>query len=69
MAIADPARLYTALLNTGLQQKDPALYQVIHDLIAQVINLAANQSSVNSSSSTPATVDQSVIMARIILDN
>jgi hypothetical protein len=32
----DPSRLYTALLNTGLQQKDNALYQVIHDLIGTV---------------------------------
>ncbi len=29
----DPARLYTALLNTGLQIKDNPLYQVIHNLI------------------------------------
>jgi hypothetical protein len=36
----DPTRLYTALLNTGLQQKDNPLYQVIHDLIGQVIQQA-----------------------------
>lgn len=29
----DPNRLYSALLNTGLQQKDNPLYQVLHDLI------------------------------------
>lgn len=33
------ARLYTQLLNTGLQQKDPALYQVIYSLIQSLINI------------------------------
>lgn len=47
MAI-DPTRLYTALLNTGLQQKDNPLYQVIHDLIN---NLSAISKQTNLSSS------------------
>jgi hypothetical protein len=49
MAI-DPSRLYTALLNTGLQRKDNPLYQVIHDLIANLItlNLQTNSSSSGS---------------------
>lgn len=38
----DPSRLYTALLNTGLQQKDNPTYQVIHDLI-KTLNLIASQ--------------------------
>ncbi len=33
MAIFDPSRLYISLQNTGLQQKDNPLYQVIRDLI------------------------------------
>lgn len=35
----DPTRLYSALLNTGLQNKDNALYQVIHQLIGKVASL------------------------------
>lgn len=35
----DPTRLYTALLNTGLQQKDNPLYQVIRQLIDQLANV------------------------------
>lgn len=52
MAIADPARLYTLLLNTGLQSKDNALHQVIHDLIGAVVgvNKSINTSSVSSGS-------------------
>ncbi len=33
----DSARLYSALLNTGLQTKDNALYQVIYNLIGAVV--------------------------------
>lgn len=36
----DPARLYSALLNTGLQTKDNPLYQVIYQLIGQVVKLS-----------------------------
>lgn len=35
----DPARLYSALLNTGLQSRDNPLYQVIYQLIGLVVNL------------------------------
>lgn len=35
----DPARLYSALLNTGLQQKDNPLYQVIYNLIGTLISI------------------------------
>ena len=40
----DPTRLYVLLLNTGLQTKDPPLYQLIHQLIAIIsaINNATN---------------------------
>jgi hypothetical protein len=46
----DPTRLYTALLNTGLQQKDNPLYQVIHDLIGQIVQQAKISNSSSSSS-------------------
>jgi Collagen triple helix repeat (20 copies) len=44
MTLYDPTRLYSALLNTGLQQKNNPLYQVIYDLIGAVagINKQAN---------------------------
>jgi hypothetical protein len=41
----DPSRLYTTLLNTGLQQKNNALYQVIHDLIGLVTSINKTTSS------------------------
>jgi hypothetical protein len=44
MAI-NPSRLYTTLLNTHLQSKDNPLYQVLHDLID---NLIAVNAQVNS---------------------
>jgi len=40
----DPSRLYSALMNTGLQQKDNALYQVIHDLIG-ALSLVTKQTN------------------------
>lgn len=50
----DPSRLYTLLLNTGLQSKDNPTYQVIYQLIGQLARLttAANTSSGSSSSSS-----------------
>lgn len=52
----DPARLYTALLNTGLQQKDNPLYQVIYNLIGTVVQLRTSSSgSSGGSGSTGAT--------------
>lgn len=55
----DPSRLYSSLLNTGLQVKDNALYQVIRDLIGQVSKLAsAANSSSGSSGSGSSTVTE-----------
>lgn len=48
----DPSRLYSALLNTGLQQKDNPLYQVIKNLID---NLVAAVKAINSSGSGTGT--------------
>ncbi len=50
MAQIDPNRLYTALLNTGLQTKDNALYQVIYQLIGSLSGLTRNVNGIVSSS-------------------
>lgn len=49
-------RLYAALLNSGLQTKDPALYQVIYQLIGGVNRLAIQVSNV-----IPATITGVII--------
>jgi len=48
--IVDPTRLYSSLLNTGLQNKDPALYQVIYQLIGQLAKLTVSIDSGSSGS-------------------
>jgi hypothetical protein len=65
----DPARLYATLLNTGLQQKDPALYQLIRSLIGEIVTLSNTQTATSTASATPVANDSAVIMARVILDN
>ena len=45
MPTFDSKRLYSALLNSGLQVKDPALYQVIYQLIGALVG---TQNSINS---------------------
>jgi len=52
----DPARLYSALLNTGLQSKDPPLYQVIYQLIGQMIKLTVNTAGITSGGGSGATI-------------
>lgn len=44
----DPTRLYSALLNTGLQSKDNALYQVIHDLIGNLASISNQTNTIIS---------------------
>jgi hypothetical protein len=44
--ISDPARLHALLLNTGLQQKNQPLYQVMHDLITTVLGVNTNVTQV-----------------------
>ena len=52
----DPARIYSALQNTGLQRKDNPLYQVIRDLIGAVssidqqvtVNTGGSSSTINN---------------------
>lgn len=53
----DPARLYSALLNTGLQSRDNALYQVIHDLIANLVLVSKQTSTVISGGSSTSIVN------------
>lgn len=48
----DPTRLYSALLNSGLQNKDPALYQVIYQLIGAISKLKLETLGSSSSSSS-----------------
>lgn len=49
-AAIEPARLYTVLTKTGLQTKDPVLYQLLYNLIGNLVNLRAS----NNSSSDPS---------------
>lgn len=53
MAQNDPAKLYALLMNTGLQQKDQPLYQVIHDLIATLVGVNTQVNTVSSAISSP----------------
>ena len=48
----DVTRLYTTLLNTGLQIKDNALYQVIHDIIAALLQTNTTITTIGSSSTS-----------------
>lgn len=57
----DPARLYSALLNTGLQSKDNPLYQVIRELIGLVINLKSDNTAGRPPSSASALKNLSFI--------
>lgn len=58
----DPSRLYTALLNTGLQQKDNALYQVIYNLIGDLIGIARQTNTIISGGSSSVTnISQQII--------
>ncbi len=64
----DPSRLYSALLNSGLAIKDNALYQVIYNLIGQVVKLTSDAAAASSSSSSSATVINNTIV-QLIEDN
>jgi hypothetical protein len=52
----DPARLYSLLLRTGLQNKDNALYQLLHDLIKNLSTLNTSTNTIISSGSGGLTV-------------
>lgn len=64
----DTARLYTQLLNTRLQQKDNALYQVIYSLIGAVAGLDKSVSASSSGGGSGSTVINE-IQNVIISDN
>lgn len=57
---SDPARLYAPLLNTGLQRTDNRLYQVIHDLIDNLVALNKQLNSTSSSGSSGSTGSQGI---------
>lgn len=61
----NPSRLYTALLNTGLQQKDNPLYQVLHNLIDNVITLNDQTSSVLADFRGPLTIPTYIVIGSI----
>lgn len=48
-AAIEPARLYQVLSKTGLLKKDPVLYQLLYNLIGNIINLTANQNASSGS--------------------
>ena len=62
MAI-DPTRLYTTLLNTGLQQKDNPLYQVIHQLIEFLVALNIQVNSATPTASIPIYANNAAAIA------
>lgn len=65
----DPSRLYTALLNTGLQRKDNALYQVIHDLIKTVTSINIQINPINPVPSPTPIITNVTQLLGSFLDN
>lgn len=57
MSIFPQDRLYAQLLNTGLQQKDPALYQVIYFLIGAISGVASSSSGSSGGGSSGGNVN------------
>lgn len=55
----DTKRLYATLLTSGLQQKDPALYQVIYQLIGALTSLTATVTT--SASLAPGSAGSNII--------
>lgn len=45
-AAIDPSRLYTVLTKTGLQTKDPVLYQLLYNLIGNLVKLRGDETTV-----------------------
>ena len=60
MAANDPSRLYIPLLNTGLQQKNNPLYQVVHDIIGHLVSISNSFSSSTSSGNSGGSSSSSV---------
>jgi hypothetical protein len=65
----DPARLFSLLLNTGLQTKDNPLYQVIYQLIGQVSKLTADSAASSSSTNNSTTVINQIIQQLALGDD
>ncbi len=64
----DPSRLYSTLLNSGLQQKDPPLYQVIYQLIGLTVKIANTPASSSGGSTTIIENDITNILGGSIID-
>lgn len=50
-AAIEPSRLYQVLSKTGLLRKDPVLYQLLYNLIGNIVKLTANQNAAGGSGS------------------
>jgi hypothetical protein len=61
----DPSRLYTQLLNTGLQNKDNPLYQLIYQLIGALVKLNSDASSSGSFSSGSTIINPTTVLGLI----
>lgn len=47
-AAIEPTRLYAILARTGLLKKDPVLYQLLYNLIGNVVNLTSQTTTSSS---------------------
>jgi len=64
----DPSRLYQALLNTNLQNRDNPTYQVIRSLISALASLNTQTTSIASSSGTPGPQGPPGINSQLFID-
>jgi hypothetical protein len=73
MPVRQTSTLFAQLLNTGLQQKDNALYQVIYNLIAGLVNVQAVNTNtievVSGLTFTPGSILYAGLDGRITQDN
>ncbi|SRR6266571_5170653 len=60
MAAFDPSRLYSTLLNTGLQTKDNPTYQVIRDLIGTLSAVNTQLNTVVGSTASVTNITQQI---------
>jgi hypothetical protein len=56
----DPSRLYYQLQNTGLQQKDPQLYQLVYNLIGTLLSLDGDVATVISGGGSGTVIQQNI---------
>src|ERR1700686_1982902 len=61
----DPSRLFTILNNTGLQIKDPPLYQFLKSLITTLSNLNTQTNAISSGGSSVVITNQQILQGLI----